>query len=117
MFLVEGDKLRGIVSEWDWTRTSFDSTLGDWPTVVAALSDGVARPLTRTGTVGAEAAWFERGGIERAMCIPMRGDGRSVGVLFFDFEAAGGDVDVPFLEDVATRCARALTRPPRRRAA
>lgn len=112
MFLLEGETgvLRGLVSEWDWTRTSFTSHLRDWPTVAQALLEGSPRVLSRENALGTEAAWFEPRGIVATICVPVRDEGRPVGILFFDFDTDVGDVDLPFLVDIGERCSRAIAR-------
>jgi hypothetical protein len=116
MFLLDGKErfLTGLVSEWDWTRTSFHAELTQWPSVARALTD--AAPLTSISAVdakGGEADWFEAHGIGRAVCVPLRVGGSNRGVIFFDFEAAHerlGATDAAMLVDVARRCMRAFAR-------
>lgn len=113
LFLVnESDGIvRGIVSEWDWTRTSFSSNLHDWPSVERALVVGNALQISAKEARGTEAVWFERQGIVRTVCVPLRVADRRLGVLFFDFNAESeGEPDTAFLSDVGRRCARALER-------
>lgn len=115
MFILDrGGVLRGLVSEWDWTRTSFASNLREWPTVARALAGGDAHAISRENAAAAEAVWFEPRGIERTLCVPLCTEGHPIGVLFFDFDSsvAALDVDVAFLTDVGRRCARALGRAP-----
>ncbi len=106
--------LEGLVSEWDWTRTSFASELSEWPNVALALSDGVPRGISAAEARGAEADWFGARGISRTTCVPLGASPASLGVLFFDF--ASSDVvldatDTALLADVGRRCLRALLRP------
>lgn len=118
LFLVDPaeDALRGLVSEWDWTRTSFPSALGDWPTVRDSLVDGRHRWISATDARGGEAGWFEERGIQGTLCVPMRAgrtSPRPLGVLFFDFESRHvelGRAEKAVLRDVGRRCARALVR-------
>jgi GAF domain-containing protein len=108
----QGVVLRGIVSEWDWTRTSFASNLCDWPTVERALADGKAHIIRRASAIAAEAAWFEPRGIACTICVPLRAKDRPLGVLFFDFDSPVTEIetDLAFLSDVGRRSARALAR-------
>jgi hypothetical protein len=116
LFLVDSTTgtLRGVVSAWDWTRTSFTSNLREWPTVERALADGGLHMFSRKDASGAEVAWFEPRGIVRTVCVPLRAGDWSIGVLFFDFDR---EMDLPgeqraFLADVGARTARALGRRP-----
>lgn len=104
--------LRGVASEWDWTRSSFDVELTEWPTTSLCLADGKIRTLTRASATGAERGWFEPRGIESAVCVPLCDRGRPLGVLFFDFDdASARDADdLALLADVGARCGRALGR-------
>src|SRR5262249_42460214 len=114
--VVNGDEiLQGVISEWDWTRTSFKSKLRDWPTVEAALSAGRPRVISRSDASKAEAVLFEPSGIASTGCVPLPSRDRRIGVLFFDFDkdVGEGEVDIAFLTDVGERCARALARPAR----
>ncbi len=118
LFLVDParDALRGLVSEWDWTRTSFPSALGEWPTVVDSLADGDLRWISAADARGGEAGWFEERGIRGTLCVPMRtgpASSRALGVLFFDFASRHVDLgraERAVLHDVGRRCARALVR-------
>jgi len=115
MFLVndcEPRVLQGVVSEWDWTRTSFPSSLAEWPTVASALETGELRTISSTEAALAEAEWFEARGIARTVCVPLRGDAGPIGVLFFDFDASAAcdAAALAALADTGRRCARALTR-------
>lgn len=105
-------RLRGLMSEWDWTRTSFSSRLDDWPNVAAAIADGEIRALSATEARGAEAGWFEARGIVTTVCVPLASDGRTFGVLFFDFgrSCTPGAEELAVLSDAGRRCARALAR-------
>lgn len=82
IFVVDGHELKGASGEWDWTRTSFDVPLVDWPTVAAMLVSTGARYITSDSAEGAEAGWFESRGIASSLCVPL---GRA-GVVFFDFD-------------------------------
>ena len=64
---VTGD-LRGVLAEWDWTRTSFPSHLSDWPTVAAALANRDIRLIKADQSSGAEQGWFEARGIQGSDC-------------------------------------------------
>jgi hypothetical protein len=115
VFLLDrsGTSLSGLLSEWDWTRTSFPSDPMTWPSVAAALADGEPRAISASEATGAECGWFEARGITRSVCVPLGAGARSRGVLFFDFdgpEAALPPVHVTLLADVARRCMRAFTR-------
>jgi GAF domain-containing protein len=118
LFMVDrgGKTLRGQVSDWDWTRTSFVSHLRDWPTVEQALADGKPHTISKTNARGSESVWFEPRGIKSTICVPMRIDERPLGILFFDFDEDVGErqppVDMALLIDVGERCARAIVRPP-----
>ncbi|MBX3185820.1 MAG: GAF domain-containing protein [Labilithrix sp.] len=117
IFIVESgtDTLHGVVSEWDWTRTSFVSSLERWPTALRALESGDLHTISRAQASGAEAEWFEPRGVIRTVCVPLRAEDRRLGVLFFDFDTEGGEreADLTFLADVGNRCARAIARRPR----
>jgi hypothetical protein len=115
LFLVDvlQGSLRGLVSEWDWTRTSFPTNLGDWPSVEVALEDGSLRFISASRARGAEAGWFEARGIASTSCVPMRSRLGPLGVLFFDFEDRTAPLERPeeaLLGDVGRRCARAISR-------
>lgn len=116
LFLVDasGMTLRGIASDWDWTRTSFASNLADWPNVAEALRVGQPVTISAADAVRSEAVWFENRAIGAAHCVPLRVGEEPVGVMFFDFDRADlpSPTDAAFLVDVAMRCARALARPP-----
>jgi len=113
LFLVDDDgtSMQGLLSDWDWTRTSFTTRLSDWPTVEQSLSEGDVRVITVAEAAGTETGWFEARGVRTSICVPLRADVASAGVLFFDFE--GGACDeraIGMLGDVGRRCARALAR-------
>lgn len=115
LFLLDapGTSLRGVVSEWDWTRTSFDAEVCNWPTVARCLEDGEVRVIAIGDATSAEREWFEPRGIVAAVCVPLWDRKRAHGVIFFDFDGAGegfDDDDIPLLADVGYRCARALAR-------
>ena len=117
LFLVDDDgtSMHGLLSEWDWTRTSFTTRLADWPTVERTLSDGDVRVITVAEAAGAETGWFEPRGVRTSICVPLRADVSSTGVVFFDFEGAACDERaIVMLGDVGRRCARALARLPAR---
>lgn len=118
IFLLRGGNvLHGLVSEWDWTRTSFSSEVGEWPSVAGALSDGVPRWISAEGARGGEVDWFGARGIARTLCVPLGAGALSRGVLFFDFESVDASIDAThtvLLADVGRRCLRAFTRPPPR---
>lgn len=115
LFLLDaaGTSLRGVVSEWDWTRTSFGAEIRNWPTVAKCLEDGEVRVIAASDATDTEREWFEPRGIVSTVCVPLW-DGKSAhGVLFFDFEAAADPFDpedAPLLKDVGYRCARAIAR-------
>jgi cold-inducible RNA-binding protein len=105
--------LRGVLAEWDWTRTSFPSHLSEWPTVATALEKREIRVITPDQASGVEKGWFEVRGIQGSVCVPLCDEERRLGVLFFDFDASTVPVDradLSFLADVGVRCARALGR-------
>jgi hypothetical protein len=114
VFLIEDDgrSLCGVVSDWDWTRTSFSSKLADWPSVASAMDDGEIKSISVNEAHDSERGWFEPRGIALTLCVPLRMDDVRYGVLFFDF------TDPPIesratralLADVARRCTRALAR-------
>lgn len=111
----EADRsLHGLISDWDWTRTSFPSSVDDWPSVASALASGEPVRIDAFAARGAEAGWFEARGIASTLCVPLRDGHRVLGVLFFDFvnDAPRGKAAVALLTDVGRRCARALTRAP-----
>jgi len=115
LFLLDaaGTSLRGVVSEWDWTRTSFDAEIRNWPTVARCLEDGELRVIASGDATGSEHEWFDPRGIVSAVCVPVWDRERAHGVMFFDFDGAGDGFDtddVPILTDVGRRCARAFTR-------
>lgn len=112
LFLVDGaGSLRGLVSEWDWIRTSFASRPGDWPTVERALVDGEPRTITKNDASGGELAWFEPRGIVSTLCVPLRTAEAPVGVLFFDFDTGtSAPIHDSFLVDIGVRLGRALGR-------
>ena len=114
IFILSDDKLvlHGGAHEWDWTRTSFDVPLADWPTVAAALAAGRPRFITKADAVGAEGGWFESRGTTAALCVPLRADGKAIGVLFFDFDDARRlpMASLDFADSIAAHCAAALSR-------
>lgn len=114
LFDEETGDLRGVLAEWDWTRTSFPSHVSEWPTVATALSKREIRVITADQAFGVEQGWFEVRGIRGSVCVPLCEDERRMGVLFFDFDASANPVnraDLAFLANVGVRCARALGRP------
>jgi hypothetical protein len=115
LFLLDDDlaTLRGVISEWDWTRTSFSTELRHWPNVERALRDGKPRLITVRDAVDAETVWFEPRGIASTVCVPLCVGARAVGVIFFDFDAAHGELDASgfaVLVALADRSARSLER-------
>lgn len=106
--------LHGLISDWDWTRTSFPTAIDDWPSVAAALASGQPQRIDAFAARGAEVGWFEARGIVSTLSVPLRDGGQVLGVLFFDFanDAALGKAAIALLGDVGRRCARALTRGP-----
>ena len=118
LFLFDEDSgdLRGVVAEWDWTRTSFAARVSDWPTVDSALAKREIRLITPQSASGPEAGWFEPRGISCSACVPLCDGARRLGVLFFDFDARKSKsssperIDVALLADVGERCARAIGR-------
>jgi hypothetical protein len=115
LFLLDaaGTSLRGVVSEWDWTRTSFDAEIRNWPTVARCLEDGQVRVIAIGDATSTEREWFEPRGIVTAVCVPLWDGKQAHGVIFFDFNGTDERVDeddIPLLADVGYRCARALAR-------
>lgn len=113
LFLVDDDgtSMQGLMSEWDWIRTSFATPLADWPSVERALSEGDVRVITVVEAAGAERGWFEPRGVRTSICVPLRTDVVGTGVLFFDFDGgACSEPAIGMLGDVGRRCARALAR-------
>lgn len=115
LFLLDaaGTSLRGVVSEWDWTRTSFDAEIRNWPTVARCLEDGQVRVIAIGDATSTEREWFEPRGIVTAVCVPLWDGKRAHGVIFFDFGGTDerlDEDDIPLLADVGYRCARALAR-------
>ena len=113
VFVLDGAKtLRGAAGEWDWTRTSFEVALADWPNAAETLASGRARFITKTGASGAEVGWFEARGIAASLCVPLRANGSSVGVLFFDFddERRLPMASLDFADAIGAHCAAALAR-------
>lgn len=106
--------LEGLISDWDWTRTSFASRLDDWPSIAEALVSGEPKRIGAGDARVGEAGWFEARGIESTLCVPMRDGPRPLGVIFFDFsvDAPLGKAGAALLVDVGRRCARALARAP-----
>ncbi|AKV04070.1 hypothetical protein AKJ09_10733 [Labilithrix luteola] len=114
-FLLDnsGSSLRGLLGQWDWTRTSFRADLSSWPTVARAVAEGRICSISAADAEGAESGWFEARGITRTLCIPLRNEAQSLGVLFLDFdEALGTDapVDGGRLLEIARHCANAFAR-------
>ncbi len=102
----DGKSLHGALVGWDWTRSSFVTELGQWPNVERAISANEACYFTAAHAERAEEGWFERRGIDAAICAPMAADGHLVGVLFFDY--AGPPpyaVDLALAKTVADQCA------------
>jgi hypothetical protein len=109
---ADGKMLHGAVGSWDWTRTSFEVPLEEWPTVQRAVDGQRALFITATDARRAELGWFETRGITAALCVPLRTADRVTGVFFFDFDVlrAPEPSAVQFAENVATHCAAALER-------
>jgi hypothetical protein len=114
----DGSTLYGAIGEWDWTRTSFEVPLSEWPTVEAAVVKGHPQYLTAAEARLGERGWFEKRGIAAALCLPLHAAEHAVGVLFFDFDSSRipepGSVE--FAENVAAHCAAALARASLKRA-
>lgn len=115
LFILDagGKNLRGVVSEWDWTRTSFGAEIHEWPTVARCLADGEVRIIQLADATSAERGWFEPRGVVTAVCVPLWDGTRAHGAIFFDFNAtsdAFDPEDTKLLADVGWRCARALAR-------
>lgn len=113
IFLIgpDGRQLHGALVGWDWTRTSFVADLEQWPNVARAISRNEPCHFTSASAAGAEEGWFERRGIQAAVCAPMAVDGRVVGVLFFDYAIATEPaVDLALAKTVADQCALLVER-------
>lgn len=109
---VDGSTLSGAMGEWDWTRTSFAVPIGSWPTVEKSLATGRPLYIHARDAQKSELGWFETRGIVSALCVPLRVEDRSIGVIFFDFDVvrAPDASGVAFVENVAAHCAAALER-------
>jgi GAF domain-containing protein len=117
IFLYNDDDraLHGLISDWDWTRTSFSTELSSWPSVEASLASGELRRIDAVDARAAEAGWFEDRGIVSTLCVPLRTGDRALGVVFFDFariDTPIGKAGTALLVDVGRRCARAFARTP-----
>ncbi len=115
LFLLdrEGKILTGVVSEWDWTRTSFGANVAEWPTVAECVADGKVRLISKEDATAAERGWFEPRGISKAACVPLWHRERAFGVIFIDFAADAEPLEpdeLQLLADVGLRCGRALER-------
>jgi|GEM_PF-2904550 len=114
MFLLGRDRnsLHGALVGWDWTRTSFVADLQQWPNVARAIAKNEACHFMAAGAERAEEGWFERRGITAAICAPMAGEGRVVGVLFFDYAGPPSDapIDLALAKTVADQCALLVER-------
>jgi len=113
IFLLDpdGKTLHGALVGWDWTRTSFAAKLEQWPNVARAIAANEACHFTAANAERAEEGWFERRGIEAAICAPMATDGRVVGVLFFDFCCgAQPTIDLTLAKTIADQCALLVER-------
>ena len=108
----DGATLFGAIGEWDWTRTSFEVPIHEWPTAQAAVASGRAHYITARDARLGEIGWFEKRGIVAAICVPLRTAEHVVGVLFFDFDSVRAPEPgaVAFAENVAAHCAVALER-------
>lgn len=114
LFLVDeaGVELRGAPGTWDWTRTSFTTSLAEWPSVAEALDRDEPVHMTLDTARGAEAGWFEARGVASTLCVPLSHEERPLGVLFFDFGVGHAPLEATsatFVTDVARRCAVALS--------
>jgi GAF domain-containing protein len=116
IFIYDDDdrSLHGLISDWDWTRTSFSSELDLWPSVAESLASGEVRRIAVKDARASETGWFEDRGIVATLCVPLRAGDRPLGIIFFDFavEAPLGKAGMALLSDVGRRCARALARGP-----
>jgi GAF domain-containing protein len=106
--------LHGLVSDWDWTRTSFSLRIDEWPSVAEALAVGEPRRIDAHAARAGETGWFESRGIVSTLCIPLRNGTQPIGVIFFDFAGGAplGKAAMALLADVGRRCGRALGRAP-----
>jgi len=120
IFLLSPDakRLHGALVGWDWTRTSFVAEIEHWPNVARAIHANEPVYVTEPTALLAEQDWFERRGIEAAICAPMAAGGRVLGVLFFDYmqkgswptrralrDSAPARADLALAKGVADRCA------------
>lgn len=113
IFLVspDGRHLHGALVGWDWTRTSFVAEVERWPSVRSAIVADEAVYVTAGTAQLAEQEWFERRGIQAAICAPMAANGRVLGVLFFDYlGSTTTQVDLVLAKDVADQCALLVDR-------
>ncbi|HVH41233.1 MAG TPA: GAF domain-containing protein [Labilithrix sp.] len=113
IFLLAPDEksLHGALVGWDWTRSSFVANVDEWPNVEGAISKNEACFLTGVAAKKAEEGWFERRGIQAAVCAPMAVGDRVLGVLFFDYPAsAPSGVDLALAKTVADQCALLVER-------
>ena len=111
LFLVDADArtIGGLLSDWDWIRTSFAVPLGHWPTVGLALGDGQVHTIRAEGAHGDEARWFEPLGTVSTACVPLRSsEGAPLGVIFFDFDAET-NASRDFLAAIGERVSRRST--------
>ncbi|HEY8078751.1 MAG TPA: GAF domain-containing protein [Labilithrix sp.] len=107
----DGKLLHGALVGWDWTRTSFVAELESWPDVKHAVGRNEAVYMTAATARLAEQDWFERRGIEAAICAPMAVQGRVLGVLFFDYGAAlASHADLGLAKSIADQCAKLVDR-------
>lgn len=107
----DGRTLHGALSGWDWTRTSFDVPLAEWPNVRRSVEADEVAHFTAADAEGSEQGWFERRGIHATTCTPMTAGGRVLGVVFFDYSAnARPELDLELAKRVADQCARLVLR-------
>ncbi len=113
IFLLSPDakRLHGALIGWDWTRTSFVAEVEHWPNVERAIAANEPVYLTADTARAAEEVWFERRGINAAICAPMAAHGRVLGILFFDYGTSKAPkVDLPLAKDIADQCALLVER-------
>lgn len=107
----DGEALHGALLGWDWTRTSFDVLLVEWPNVRRCVVANAPVHFTAVEAEGAEEGWFEQRGIGATTCAPMTFAGRVLGVLFFDYAARmEPENDLEVARRVADQCALLVRR-------
>jgi GAF domain-containing protein len=107
----DGKALHGALVGWDWTRTSFEVPLAEWPNVRRCVDTNAPVHFTAAEAEGPEEGWFEQRGIGATTCAPMTFEGRVLGVLFFDYAPrAEPEIDLDVAKRVADQCALLVRR-------